>query len=151
MTWKTLTELLSAEFRKLRRMTVVSFGFTNALVTNPAELRAEELRQAARVDAIARDFARTSRWPALDEKERYFLIERVRFACEYAMIAQGSVRRPILIASHAHVLNEQRRIMEWLLIQAWRESGVLNWLEPLFIICQSNPRVAKETDLQISE
>src|SRR5688572_29037391 len=126
MTWKTLTDLLSAEFRKLRRMPVVSFGFANAPVLDPRELRAEELRCSERIDGIVRDFARTRRWPALDEKDRYFLRERIRFAYEYSSIAEITVPRPVLIASRPQVWNEQRRIMEWLLIDVWRNSGVLN-------------------------
>ena len=34
VTWKTLTELLSREFRNLRRIPVVSFGFAAAPVTD---------------------------------------------------------------------------------------------------------------------
>ena len=84
MTWKTLTDLLAREFRNLRRMPVVSFGFANAPVFAASELREEELRLAGRVDAIVQDYARTRRWPALDEKERFFLRERLRFAYEFA-------------------------------------------------------------------
>src|SRR4051812_37012994 len=101
MTWKTLTDLLAREFRNLRRMSVVSFGFASAPVTDPNELRREEIDLSPRVDSIVRDFARTRRWPALDEKERFFLRERIRFAYEYACIAEISVFSPKTIAGRA--------------------------------------------------
>jgi hypothetical protein len=151
MTWKTLTDLLSAEFRKIRKAPVVSFGFTNAPVADPEELRAEELRCAPRLDAIIHDFARTRRWPALDEKDRYFLRERIRFAYEYAMIASMTVPRPARIAGREHIWSEQRRLVEWLLIDVWRDSGVINWLEPLLLIHESTPRQGSSIHLAISE
>lgn len=132
-------------------MPVVSFGFANAPVTDLEELRAEELQTAARVDLIVRDFARTRRWPALDEKERFFLRERIRFAYEYAVIAQLTVPRPVRIATREHIWNQQRRLIEWLLIDVWRSSGVLNWLEPLTVLCQANASRPSASDLQISE
>lgn len=151
MTWETLTNLLSREFRLLRRMPVVSFGFATQPVTDASELHTEELRSAERVDAIVRDFARTRRWPALDEKERYFLRERIRFAYEYASMAEISVRRPVSIATRAHLTNEQRRLMEWLLIDVWRSSGVLNWLEPLILMTQTAELRAPEWELDVAE
>ena len=72
MTWDSLIDLLSREFRNLRRKPVVNFGFATAPVNDANELRSEESRLAERVDSIVRDFARTRRWPALDEKERFF-------------------------------------------------------------------------------
>ena len=118
MTWESLIDLLSREFRNLRRMPVVNFGFAMAPVTAVNELRSEELRSTERVDAIVRDFACTRRWPALDEKERFFLRERIRFAYEYSSIAEVTVKRPVYIASRPHIWNEQRRLLEWLLIDA---------------------------------
>ena len=150
MTWESLIDLLSREFRNLRRMPVVNFGFSTAPVIDVNELRGEEVRSAERVDAIVRDFARTRRWPALDEKERFFLRERIRFAYEYSSIAEISVKRPVYIASRPQIWNEQRRLLEWLLIDAWRKSGVLNWLEPLVIMTQSTA-VQPEWELHISE
>ncbi|HEX7861860.1 MAG TPA: hypothetical protein VF773_16110 [Verrucomicrobiae bacterium] len=150
MTWESLIDLLSREFRNLRRMPVVNFGFATAPVTDVNELRSEELRSAERVDAIVRDFARTRRWPALDEKERFFLRERIRFAYEYSSIAEITVKRPVYIASRPHIWNEQRRLLEWLLIDAWRKSGVLNWLEPLVIMTQTTA-VQPEWELHIAE
>ena len=138
MTWESLIDLLSREFRHLRRMPVVNFGFATAPVTDVDELRGEELRSVERVDAIVRDFARTRRWPALDEKERFFLRERIRFAYEYCTIAETTVKRPVSIATRPQVWNEQRRLVEWLLIDVWRKSGVLNWLEPLVIMTQAS-------------
>ena len=151
MTWETLTNLLSREFRNLRRVPVVSFGFSTQPVTNAEELRSEELLCAARVDNLVRDFARTRRWPALDEKDRFFLRERIRFAYEYCSIAEISVRRPITLATRPQIWNEQRRLLEWLLIDAWRKSGVLNWLDPLILLTQSNSRVLAEWELDIAE
>jgi len=136
MTWESLIDLLSREFRNLRRMPVVNFGFATAPVVDWKELQGEELRCAERVDTIVRDFARTRRWPALDEKERFFLRERIRFAYEYCTIAEISVKRPLFIATRSHIWNEQRRLVEWLLIDAWRNSGVVNWLEPLVVMTQ---------------
>ena len=150
MTWESLIDLLSREFRSLRRMPVVNFGFATAPVTDVNELRSEELRCAERVDALVRDFARTRRWPALDEKERFFLRERIRFAYEYSTIAEISVKRPVYLATRSHIWNEQRRLVEWLLIDAWRKSGVLNWLEPLVIMTQTTVPAA-EWELHISE
>ena len=134
MTWKTLLDLLAFEFRRLRKLPVVSFGFAAQPVIDVDDLRAEELRLAERVDSIVRDFARTRRWPSLDEKERYFLRERIRFAYEYGAIAEVSAPNPLRIATRAHVLNRQRRLVEWLLIDVWRTSGVQNWLEPLHLL-----------------
>lgn len=151
MTWKTLTDLLSAEFRKLRRMPVVSFGFATAPVTDPNDLRGEELRSAERIDGIVRDFGRTRRWPALDEKERFFLRERIRFAYEYATIAEITVRRPSSLATRGHIWNEQRRLIEWLLIDVWRKSGVVNWLEPLILLSQSNARTCEPLHVEVAE
>ena len=151
MTWKTLSDLLSAEFRKIRKMPVVTFGFANATVTDPEELRAEELRCAPRVDAIIHDFARTRRWPALDEKDRFFLRERIRFAYEYAMMASLTVSRPARLAARPHIWNEQRRLVEWLLIDVWRNSGVANWLEPLLVLHESRPAPEPSEDFELSE
>ena len=131
MTWETLINLLSREFRNLRRMPVVNFGFGTQPITDVRELRSEELLSAERIDGIVRDFARTRRWPALDEKERFFLRERIRFAYEYCSIAEITVRRPLSIALRSQIWNEQRRLLEWLLIDVWRSSGVINWLDPL--------------------
>lgn len=150
MTWETLIDLLSREFRHLRRMPVVNFGFATAPVTDVDELRSEELRGAERVDAIVRDFARTRRWPALDEKERFFLRERIRFAYEYCTIAETTVKRPVSIATRPQIWNEQRRLVEWLLIDVWRKSGVLNWLEPLVVMTQTSV-VTTSWELDIAE
>jgi hypothetical protein len=151
MTWNSLTDLLSREFRKLRRMPVVSFGFATRPVEDPNELRAEELALAPRVDSIIRDFGRTRRWPALDEKERFFLRERIRFGYEYANIASTTVKKPISLATRPQVWNEQRRLIEWLLIDVWRNSGVINWLEPLEIMTQAGTLSASEWELHICE
>jgi hypothetical protein len=151
MTWRTLTDLLAREFRILRRMPVVSFGFTNEPVSDATELAGEERRSAERIDLIVRDFARTRRWPALDEKERFFLRERLRFAYEYASIAEISVRRPLSIASRPQVINEQRRLLEWLLIDAWRNSGVINWLEPFAILTKAELAPEIQPELHTSE
>ena len=150
MTWESLIDLLSREFRNLRRMPVVNFGFATAPVTDVNDLRGEELRSAERVDAIVRDFARTRRWPALDEKERFFLRERIRFAYEYCTISEISVKRPVYLATRPHIWNEQRRLIEWLLIDCWRKSGVVNWLEPLVIMTRSKT-VTPEWELHIAE
>lgn len=150
MTWESLIDLLSREFRHLRRMPVVNFGFATAPVTDVNELRGEELRSVERVDTIVRDFARTRRWPALDEKERFFIRERIRFAYEYCTIAETTVKRPISIATRPQIWNEQRRLVEWLLIDVWRKSGVLNWLEPLVVMTQSSV-VATPWELDIAE
>jgi hypothetical protein len=150
MTWDSLIDLLSREFRNLRRKSVVNFGFATAPVTDADDLRAEELRLADRVDSIVRDFARTRRWPALDEKERFFLRERIRFAYEFCSIAETTVKRPVYIATRPQIWNEQRRLIEWLLIDVWRKSGVINWLEPLVIMTQTvSP--APVWELHISE
>ncbi len=151
MTWETLINLLSREFRRLRRIPVVNFGFATQPITSAAELRSEELLCAARVDGLVRDFARTRRWPALDEKDRFFLRERIRFAYEYCSIAEITVRRPISIATRRQIWNEQRRLLEWLLIDVWRKSGVVNWLDPLIILTQSDSPTLRESELHISE
>lgn len=150
MTWDSLIDLLSREFRNLRRKPVVNFGFATAPVNDANELRSEESRLAERVDSIVRDFARTRRWPALDEKERFFLRERIRFAYEFCSIAEVTVKRPVYIATRPNVWNEQRRLLEWLLIDAWRKSGVINWLEPLVIMTQTKT-VATAWELHIAE
>ena len=150
VTWKTLTELLSREFRNLRRIPVVSFGFAAAPVTDANDLKQEELRWGPRVDTIVRDFAKTRRWPALDERERFFLRERIRFAYEYASLAEISVGRPLTIATRKQVLDEQRRLVEWLLIDVWRHSGVENWLEPFFLLTRANVATDAPWSLQIS-
>lgn len=151
MTWKTLTDLLAREFRNLRRVPVVTFGFSNAPVLDAHELKREELQMAERVDQMVRDFARTRRWPALDEKTRFFLRERIRFAYEYASIAELTVRNPVSIAGRPHIWNAQRRMLEWLLIDVWRHSGVVNWLEPFFILTRQEVCQPAGWDLNISE
>jgi hypothetical protein len=151
MTWKTLTDLLSREFRNLRRLQVVSFGFANAPVVDADDLRQEELQSAERIDLIIRDFARTRRWPALDEKHRYFLRERIRFAYEYASIAEFTVKHPLSIASRPHVSNGQRRLIEWLLIDVWRHSGVINWIEPFMLLTRTESVARPECHLHIAE
>lgn len=151
MTWKTLTDLLAREFRNLRRMHVVTFGFANAPVIDANELRREELEWAPRVDSIVLDYARTRRWPALDEKERFFLRERIRFAYEFASIAELSVLRPGAIARRRDVASEQRRVIEWFLINVWRDSGVKVWLEPFFLLTQSGVTAPAPWDLHIAE
>jgi hypothetical protein len=151
MTWETLLNLLSREFRNLRRIPVISFGFSSQPVTNANELRSEELLSAERVDSIVRDFARTRRWPALDEKDRFFLRERIRFAYEYCSIAEITVKRPMSIAGRAHIWNEQRRLLEWLLIDVWRNSGVVNWLDPLVMLTQGGAASSPEWELHIVE
>lgn len=151
MTWKTLTDLLAREFRNLRRMPIVTFGFANEPVLDAAELRDLELRHAARVDSIICDFARTNRWPALDEKERFFLRERIRFAYEYATMAETTVKRPTSIATRSEVWNERRRLIEWLLIDAWRTSGVENWLEPFFLLTETGSMDRPTWHLHVAE
>ena len=151
MTWKTLTDLLAREFRNLRRMPVVTFGFASAPVLDANELRQEELQLAGRVDEIVQDYARTRRWPALDEKERFFLRERIRFAYEYASLAEFSVKHPRSIATRPPVENEHRRVLEWLLIDVWRSSGVINWIEPFVLLTQSAPVILPAWDLNIAE
>ena len=66
MTWESLIDLLSREFRHLRRMPIVNFGFATAPVTDVNELRSEELRSAERVDTIVRDFCNARYGPASD-------------------------------------------------------------------------------------
>jgi hypothetical protein len=137
MTWKTLIDLLANEFRRLRGIHVVNFGFANQPILSVAELHEEERVCAARVDAMIKDFARTGRWPLLDEKARFFLRERLRFAYEYSVIAEITAHRPISLATRPNVLNEQRRLLEWLLIDVWKNSGLINWLEPLILLERS--------------
>lgn len=144
-------ELLAREFRKLRSVPVVNFGFASQPVLNANDLRDEELRVAERVDAIVHDFARTRRWPALDERERFFLRERLRFAYEYAAMAEISAKRAVSIASRPQIWNEQRRLLEWLLIDVWRSSGVRNWLEPFYVITGSRSPADPAWQINISE
>lgn len=151
VTWKTLSNLLASEFQRIRRMPVVTFGFANAPVTSVEEMGAEEMRHAERVDSLVRDFARTRRWPSLDEKERFYLRERIRFAHEYCRIAETSASRPLTLAGRPNVGREDRRLIEWLLIDVWRNSGVLNWMEPLYQILESSSHSDSSPDLQISE
>lgn len=143
MTWKTLIDLLANEFRRLRGVHVVNFGFANQAILSVAELHEEERVCAARVDAMVKDFARTGRWPLLDEKARFFLRERLRFAYEYSVIAEITAHRPISLATRPNVLNEQRRLLEWLLIDVWKNSGLINWLEPLILLERST--MARDT------
>lgn len=142
---------LSFEFRRLRAVPVVNLGFASQPVFNPLELREEELQCAERVDLLVADFARTRRWPALDERERYFLRERIRFAYDYATIAQTLVRVPLSIAKRPHILGENRRLTEWLLIDVWRESGVVNWLEPFFLLAETKPLPEEKLEIEVSE
>jgi hypothetical protein len=151
MTWKTLTDLLAREFRAIRCIPVVNFGFSSQPVTDAEELRREEAGTAERVNQLVRDFARTRRWPALDEKERFFLRERIRFAYEYAAIAEISARRPLALAKRPHIANAQRRILEWILIDVWSESGLENWLEPFYLLTNSNRRPETVSELEIAE
>ena len=144
-------EYLSFEFRRLRAVPVVNFGFSNQPVFHPNDLREEELQCAERVDSLVADFARTRRWPALDERERYFLRERIRFAYEYATIAQTVVRNPVRLAKRTHILGEHRRLMEWLLIDVWRESGVINWLEPFYFLAETKAGEATEAQIEVAE
>jgi len=138
MTWKTLIDLLANEFRSLRSVQIVNFGFATQPILSVVELHGEEEQCAGRVDAMVKDFARTRRWPSLDEKARYFLRERLRFAYEYSVIAEITARRPISLATRPNICNEQRRLLEWLLIDVWKTSGVINWLDPLIVLEQSN-------------
>lgn len=151
MTWKTLTDLLAREFRILRRMPLVNLGFANNPVLSADDLRLEELQGAERVDSFVRDYARTGRWPALDEKDRFFLRERIRFAYEYASIAELTVHHPLRLATRPHIWNEQRRVIEWLLIDVWRASGVINWLQPFVLLTQVEAPARLEWDLHIAE
>jgi hypothetical protein len=151
MTWKTLIDLLAREFRILRRMPVVNFGFASQPVTDATELQDEERGTAERIDGIVRDFARTRRWPALDERERFFLRERIRFAYEYCAIAEISVQQPLRIAGREHICNGQRRLIEWLLIDVWRTSGVANWLDPLFLLTHAPCALNNDWELQVAE
>jgi hypothetical protein len=151
MLWKSLTDLFAREFRHLRRMQVISFGFCSAPVMDANELRREELELAPRIDAIVRDFARTRRWPALDEKERFFLRERIRFAYEYASIAELSVTAPINLVKRDQPRSEERRILEWYLIEIWRTSGVINWLEPFVLLTRAVAPQVAAWEFQVSE
>jgi len=137
MTWKTLIDLLAYEFRRVRTLPVVNFGFAVQPVCSVAQLKAEEAACSERVNGIIRDFARTRRWPSLDEKARFFLRERLRFAYEYSTIAEITVFRPLALATRPNITNEQRRLIEWLLIDVWRDAGLSNWLLPLQMMEQS--------------
>jgi hypothetical protein len=151
MTWKTLLDLLVFEYHRLRGVPVVSFGFADQPLRSSNEARQIELALAARLDACARDFARTGRWPSLDEKARFFLRERIRFAHEYCSVAQISVDRPLNLATRPGILNERRRLLEWLLIDTWRFSGVVNWLDPLIMMEEAGNLAHKNgSELQIS-
>jgi hypothetical protein len=134
VTWPALIDLLTYEFSRLRKLPVISFGFASQPVTDPNELKLEELRYAERVDSLVKDFSRTRRWPALDEKEKYFLRERMRFAYEYCSIASLGACCPEVLASRGHVVRVERRLLEWVLIDVWRSSGVAVWLDPLYIM-----------------
>ena len=151
MTWRALMDQFSFEYRRLQTAPVVTFNFAAQPALNPKELRDEELACAERVDMLVRDFARTGRWPALDERERYFLRERIRFAYEFASIAIVTVRRPLAIAKRPYLLDEQRRLVEWLLIDVWRESGVGNWLDPLFAFAASHAPAAPNWQMHVAE
>jgi hypothetical protein len=132
-------------------MQVVTFGFAEAAVASALEMSAEEQRHAARVDEIVRGFARTRRWPSLDEKERFYLRERIRFAYEYCRIAETCASRPLLLATRPQIAAPDRRLIEWLLIDVWRQSGVLNWLEPIHLFFSSAARPSSSPDVQLSE
>ena len=151
MTWRTLMDQLSFEFRRLRVVPVVNFGFSSQPVLHPTELQEEELRWAGRVDVLVSDYARTRRWPALDEKERYFLRERIRFAYDYASIAEFSVKDPRRLAGRTHIVSENRRLLEWLLIDVWRASGVVNWLDPFYRMWESKPPEETQTEIEVAE
>jgi|1185.fasta_scaffold46997_2 hypothetical protein len=151
MTWKTLIDLLAFEFRRVRNIPVVNFGFAVQPINSVAEISSEERACADRLEAIVRDFARTRRWPSLDEKARFFLRERIRFAYEYCTIAEITVFRPITLATRPNIVNEQRRLIEWLLIDLWRYAGVSNWLLPLQMMEQSgNLRSETNWELDLS-
>jgi hypothetical protein len=151
MTWATLMELLSFEFARLRKLPVVSFGFSSQPVTDPNALRAEEEKIAERLDLLIKTFARTRRWPALDEKEKYFLRERIRYAYEFAGMASLGARHPLTLAKRHHVLRAERRILEWILIDVWRDSGVHVWLDPFITLCSLGENPTPVWDLNLTE
>ena len=62
-----------------------------------------------------------------------------------------SVDHPLLLATRPNIWNEQRRVLEWLLIDVWRASGVVNWLEPLIQMTNSNRKTEASWHLDISE
>ena len=45
---------------------------------------------------------------------------------------------------------EQRRLVEWLLIDVWRQSGVVNWLEPFVLLTKANVTIDAPWHLEIS-
>lgn len=135
MTWAALIDVLTYEFSRLRKIQSISFGFANQPVTDAKELKLEELRYAERVDSLVKEFSRTRRWPLLDEKEKYFLRERLRFAYEYASIASLGTRYPLRLAGRSNIVRVERRLLEWLLIDVWRNFGVTVWLDPFYLLC----------------
>jgi hypothetical protein len=144
-------DVLSFEFARLRKLPVVTFGFASQPVYNPYELKAEEERYSERIDAFARDFARTRRWPSLDEKDKYFIRERLRFAYEYAAIASHGSQNPLRLATRPQIVREERRILEWMLIDVWRRSGVVVWLDPIFTMCAVENMATPAWDHNLSE
>lgn len=137
MTWATLLDLLAYEFARLRKVHVVNFGFASQPIFDPQQLKEEELTCAARVDSLVKDFARTRRWPALDDKEKYFLRERLRFAYDYATIASLGAKDPERLSTRRHVVRLERRFLEWLMIDVWRRSGVIVWIDPLLVLAET--------------
>jgi hypothetical protein len=130
-------DLLAVEFRRLRHLPGSGFGFFSAPATNPPELLAEERASAQHVDACIREFARTRRWPALSEKDRYFLRERIRFAFEYAGIASICLGHPARLAPRRPFKPMDRRILEHFLISIWRNGGLDNWIAPIWQMARS--------------
>ena len=61
------------------------------------------------------------------------------------------MKRPLSIAARAHVANEQRRLIEWLLIDVWRNSGVVIWMEPFVLLTQSDKSNVPVWNLHMSE
>ncbi|MGV3774673.1 MAG: hypothetical protein ACO1QB_17365 [Verrucomicrobiales bacterium] len=137
MTWNSLMDLMAIEFRRLRNIPGSGFGFFSAPATNPEELASEERASSQRIDSFVREFAKNRKWPTLSEKDRYFLRERIRFAFEYAGIASICLKCPARLAPRRAFKPLNARIIEYFLIETWRNGGMDNWLAPLWQMAEN--------------
>ena len=129
--WNNMAERLGAELRRFERD---EWNEPLAMVLSSSDQllqRAKEREQSTRavIDAAIRVFAQGMPWPELSDDERFFLARRLHYGL---LLAESfSPER----ASHAELHgaslfeDDERAILEWLLIDLWSTLGFPIWLE----------------------
>ena len=126
-----MLEVFAIEYSKLRHHPEANTGYAQQFLQSASAAQRDELSTRATLDKAARQFARNGTWPELEDKERFFLRLRLRFAYEYALLASISVPTPRALFRNPAGKYDSTAMFVLFLVDIWKLFGIDNWLAPI--------------------